>query len=331
MTRSQPEPSSGGAPPGGPRRYAADRDREVGRPRSAAALPPGGTAASPLAELTSWSAKQRRADAALSPCMNRVEKGPLEILALAAGAGRRWRRDACFQALAGERPRRRWKQVHPLFDPAPVPGSHACDGIDQVPRNRGSVPTIWLHAASTGWALPQRRNRAWPRLTMALSVSRKCSCWATRCLGKLCLRPTRRVTDSVPWGFAHRGQARRAPVAGGKPRRPLALAGAPGSLPFPTPPPAVPSPTHPCHRCHPWPIPFCGWLSRVEPRKAPMAQIGKSSEPVIVTLPESERTWLWGSCVPSGGCGLGRCSGRPLPNRTTLRSAPSLSSRARCG
>jgi hypothetical protein len=169
MTRSQPEPSSGGAPPWGPRRYAADRDREVGRPRSAAALPPGGTAASPLAELTSWSAKQRRAEAALSPCMNRVAKGPLEISALASGAGPRLRRDACFQALAGERPRRRWKEVHLLLDPAPVPGSHApaCDGTDQVRSNRGSVPTIWLHAASTGWALPQRRNRAWPRLTMA--------------------------------------------------------------------------------------------------------------------------------------------------------------------
>jgi hypothetical protein len=184
MTRSQPEPSSGGAPPWGPRRYAADRDREVERPRSAAALPPGGTAASPLAELTSWSAKQRRADAALIPCRNRVEKGPLEISAMASGAGRRLRRDSCFQALAGERPRRRWKEVHPLLDPAAVPGSHAPsgDGIDQVRSRRGSVPTIWLHAASTGWALPQRRNRAWPRLTMAREG------WRSPNLREVCVR-----------------------------------------------------------------------------------------------------------------------------------------------
>ena len=72
MTRIRPETLAGGAPPWGPRRYAADRDREVERLRSAAALPPGGTAASRLAELTSWSAKQRRAEAALSPCMNRA-------------------------------------------------------------------------------------------------------------------------------------------------------------------------------------------------------------------------------------------------------------------
>ena len=126
-----------------------------------------------MAALTSWSAKQRRAEAALSPCMNRVEKGPLEISAMTSGAGRRLRRDACFQALAGERQRRRGKQVHPLLDPAPVPGSHApsCDGIDQVRSSRGPVPTRWLHAASTCWALPQRRNRAWPRLTRASGLA----------------------------------------------------------------------------------------------------------------------------------------------------------------
>jgi hypothetical protein len=103
---------------------------------------------------------------------------------VASGAGRRLRRDSCFEALAGERQRRRWKQVHPFLDPAPVPGSHApsCDGIDPVRSSRGPVPTIWLHAASTCWALPQRRNRAWPRLSMAREG------WRSPNLREVCVR-----------------------------------------------------------------------------------------------------------------------------------------------
>ena len=87
-------------------------------------------------------------------------------------------------------------------------------GIDQVPSSRGPVPTIWLHAASTCWALPQRRNRAWPRLytpTGSLPLSANgpratagaCSCVARRGgtmrrRGKLVRRPLRRRGQRPP-------------------------------------------------------------------------------------------------------------------------------------
>jgi hypothetical protein len=188
MTPARHGPSTGGVPPWGPRRYAADRDREVGRLRSAAALPPGGNAASPLAPISSGSPIRRRAPAQQRPSppsgrqpptvarrLTTPRPRPQQQLLTESSRGQTPDHSVCFRALGGARPPGR-----PQADGSPAVVPAATDGFildawpgaqparppaqpppPRRPARRGFPP---LPSPGVSRPRPQQHGPGWPPL-----------------------------------------------------------------------------------------------------------------------------------------------------------------------